>query len=64
MATSVAAESSGRSDYRCTVCGYGVVRSGPLPACPMCGSSSWAAGPRRQTELERRPEDADEADRG
>jgi len=63
MAIPVAAESSGRSDYRCTVCGYGVVTAGPLPACPMCGASSWAAGGRPQVDLERR-EDAADDDRG
>jgi cold shock CspA family protein len=29
-----------RQDLRCA-CGYGIVASGPLPACPMCGASAW-----------------------
>jgi hypothetical protein len=64
MATPVAVESSGRSDYRCTVCGYGVVTAGPLPACPMCGSSSWAAGPRSRADVELRRDDGDGDDGG
>jgi cold shock CspA family protein len=30
-----------RQDLRCA-CGYGIVASGPLPACPMCGTSAWS----------------------
>ena len=32
-----------RQDLRCA-CGYGIVASGPLPACPMCGASAWEEG--------------------
>jgi hypothetical protein len=32
---------SGRAEHRCGACGYGVVVSDPLPACPMCQSHNW-----------------------
>jgi hypothetical protein len=30
-----------RAEYRCTVCGYGVVVYGQAPSCPMCGEARW-----------------------
>lgn len=34
-----------RIDYRCSSCGYGIVTTRPLPACPMCGRSDWIGKP-------------------
>jgi hypothetical protein len=36
-----------RSDWRCRVCGYGIVVAGRLPECPMCRSDDWAGDERR-----------------
>ena len=36
-----AAPSSARAEHRCAACGYGVVVSDPLPACPMCRTNTW-----------------------
>lgn len=30
-----------KGSFRCADCGYGVVVTARLPACPMCGSASW-----------------------
>jgi hypothetical protein len=36
-----------RTEFRCA-CGYGIVLSGALPACPMCKAELWEqiAGPQ------------------
>jgi hypothetical protein len=31
---------AGRTEFRCA-CGYGIVVSRPLPACPMCHGDAW-----------------------
>ncbi len=36
-----------RVAHRCVGCGYGIVVSGVVPTCPMCGGSEW--------EVERMP---------
>jgi hypothetical protein len=30
-----------RAEYRCTVCGYGIVVYGQAPSCPMCSEARW-----------------------
>lgn len=30
-----------RAEYRCTVCGYGIVVYGQAPSCPMCRETRW-----------------------
>ena len=30
-----------RAEYRCTVCGYGIVVYGHAPSCPMCSEARW-----------------------
>jgi hypothetical protein len=40
---SESAPETGRAELRCSVCGYGVIASGPPPACPMCQASAWEA---------------------
>ena len=30
-----------RTQYRCTVCGYGIVVYGQPPSCPMCSEARW-----------------------
>jgi hypothetical protein len=30
-----------RAQYRCTVCGYGIVVYGQSPSCPMCRETRW-----------------------
>jgi len=30
-----------RTQYRCTVCGYGIVVYGQSPSCPMCCETRW-----------------------
>jgi hypothetical protein len=30
-----------RAQYRCTVCGYGIVVYGQSPSCPMCAETRW-----------------------
>jgi hypothetical protein len=39
----VPARSPAVGEYRCAGCGYGVVVSGHLPACPMCRGEEWEA---------------------
>ena len=34
-----------KGSFRCTDCGYGVVVTGALPLCPMCGGTVWADAP-------------------
>ena len=29
------------SEFRCARCGYGIIVSGALPACPMCRTTNW-----------------------
>jgi len=29
------------SEFRCARCGYGIIMSGALPACPMCRTTNW-----------------------
>ena len=36
---------TGRAELRCSVCGYGVIASGPPLACPMCQASAWESFP-------------------
>ena len=38
---------TGRAELRCSVCGYGVIASGPPPACLMCQASAWEKLPWR-----------------
>ena len=38
------AESGGwsdRAEHRCAACGYGIIVSDPVPACPMCQTNAW-----------------------
>jgi hypothetical protein len=30
-----------RAEYRCAVCGYGIVVYGHAPSCPMCSEARW-----------------------
>jgi rubrerythrin len=30
-----------RAEYRCAVCGYGIVIYGHAPSCPMCRETRW-----------------------
>jgi len=30
-----------KGSFRCAGCGYGVVVTGALPRCPMCGGAAW-----------------------
>jgi rubrerythrin len=34
-----------KGEFRCSDCGYGVVVTTTLPACPMCSSESWEQAP-------------------
>jgi rubrerythrin len=36
-----AAGDSGKGDYRCSACSYGVTVHRKLPVCPMCAGRSW-----------------------
>jgi hypothetical protein len=36
-----------KGEFRCVECGYGVVVSSELPACPMCHGDSWQPAPWR-----------------
>lgn len=36
-----AAGQSVKGEYHCSDCGYGVTIVRALPACPMCGGTSW-----------------------
>jgi rubrerythrin len=37
---------SAKGAFRCSDCGYGVVVTGPLPPCPMCGGAAvWEHAP-------------------
>jgi rubrerythrin len=37
---------SAKGSFRCTDCGYGVVVTGALPPCPMCGRAAlWESAP-------------------
>ena len=36
---------SAKGSFRCTDCGYGVVVTGALPPCPMCGAAVWEHAP-------------------
>jgi hypothetical protein len=36
-----AAGESGKGDFRCSDCSYGVTVYTTLPVCPMCAGSSW-----------------------
>jgi rubredoxin len=33
-------------DFRCTTCGYGVVRVPPPAVCPMCAGTCWERHPQ------------------
>jgi rubrerythrin len=37
----VAAGERGLGEYRCGLCGYGVMTLSVLPVCPMCHGSTW-----------------------
>jgi rubrerythrin len=43
-----AAGDAGIGEYRCSVCGYGVIVQAVLPRCPMCGGTSWERAARRR----------------
>ena len=30
-----------KGSFRCADCGYGIVVTAALPACPMCGCTAW-----------------------
>jgi hypothetical protein len=32
---------SSRAEHRCAACGYGIIVSDPVPACPMCQTNTW-----------------------
>ena len=34
-----------KGSFRCSDCGYGVVVTGALPPCPMCGRAVWEEAP-------------------
>jgi hypothetical protein len=36
-----AAGDTGKGDYRCSECDYGVTVYRTLPVCPMCSGTSW-----------------------
>jgi rubrerythrin len=36
---------SAKGSFRCSDCGYGVVVTGALPPCPMCGGGVWEEAP-------------------
>ncbi len=36
---------SAKGSFRCSDCGYGVVVTGALPLCPMCGGAVWEEAP-------------------
>jgi rubrerythrin len=37
---------SAKGSFRCADCGYGVVVTGALPPCPMCGAAAvWESAP-------------------
>ena len=40
-----------RTQYRCTVCGYGIGVYGPSPSCPMCCETRWEPGEWRPVSL-------------
>jgi hypothetical protein len=43
-----------KGSFRCSDCGYGVVVTGALPTCPMCGGTVWeesAWSPFRRSPL-------------
>jgi rubrerythrin len=35
-----------KGSFHCAECGYGVVVTGSLPACPMCGGTAWEESAR------------------
>jgi rubrerythrin len=37
----LAAGDSGKGEYRCSECAYGVTVHRALPVCPMCAGRSW-----------------------
>ena len=41
----VATGETAKGSFRCVDCGYGVVVTGALPPCPMCGGAAWAVVP-------------------
>ena len=41
-------------DFRCTTCGYGVVRMPPPVRCPMCAGTCWEQHPQSQMREGRR----------
>ena len=36
-----AAGQTGKGEYRCSECSYGVTVTSTLPVCPMCAGRSW-----------------------
>jgi rubredoxin len=38
---------TGRAELHCSLCGYGIIASGPSPACPMCQARAWEQLPWR-----------------
>lgn len=38
---------SGKGEYRCSDCAYGVTVHTTLPVCPMCSGRSWERAPWR-----------------
>lgn len=34
-----------RGAFQCSECGYGIVVTAALPACPMCGGAAWEESP-------------------
>jgi rubrerythrin len=38
------AEEAAEGAFRCAECGYGVVVTSALPACPMCAGRAWEPG--------------------
>jgi rubrerythrin len=41
----LAAGETGKGEYRCSECSYGVTVHRTLPVCPMCSGSSWERAP-------------------
>lgn len=41
----LAAGETGKGEYRCSECSYGVTVHSTLPVCPMCSGSSWERAP-------------------